>query len=206
MVCSPLNIALDLLFGIGCNRTHWKASSADAGSAGEPCSGVCPRSAKGVGAEFKQASVVRGDVLGTEYLSESVKGQGAAIAVLSGELLAYARSIATAMEKSHLGRILWVTGMGIHYEVPGEVGKFLDELCRNMPEYVHTADTIAAAGTLYTLIQAVHLTDGANDKYFVSAVGEPLHALAVDRVAVAHFIAALVENKNSLNQNLGVTN
>lgn len=161
---------------------------------------------KAVGTAFEQVSIVKGNVLDTERLSESMNGQDVVIAVLSGELLAYAKSIAAAMQKSRPGRILWVTGMGIHHEVPGEVGKILDELCRKMPEYVQAADTIAEAGTPYTLIRAAHLTDGTNESYFVQEEGRPLHSNAVDRIAVARFMADLVENGSGLNKSLGVTN
>lgn len=88
----------------------------------------------------------------------------------------------------------------------GGVGKILDELCRKMPEYVQAADTIAEAGMPYTLIRAAHLTDGANESYFVQEEGRPLHANAVNRIAVARFMADLVENESGLNKSLSVTN
>lgn len=75
-----------------------------------------------------------------------------------------------------------------------------------MPEYVQAADTIAMAGTPYTLIRAVHLTDGTNESYFVQEEGRLLHSNAVDRIAVSRFMADLVENGSGLNQSLGVTN
>lgn len=96
--------------------------------------------------------------------------------------------------------------MGIHHEVPGEVGKMLDELCRKMPEYVQAADMIAESGTAYTLIRAAHLTDGDNSKYYVQHEGQELHANNVDRIAVAHFIADLVSSGNGVNESLGITN
>lgn len=161
---------------------------------------------KAIGAEFKHVSVIQGDVLDTERLSESMKEKDVVIAVLSGELLMYAKSIAIALQKSRPGRILWVTGMGIHHEVPGEVGKLLDELCKKMPEYVQAADRIADSGTPYTLIRAAHLTNGTNDEYFVQEEGQPLHANSVDRIAVARFMADLVKNDCGINKSLGVTN
>lgn len=158
------------------------------------------------GEEFDRAVLVKGDVLDTARLSACMQGQDAVVAVLSGDLLAYAKSIAAAMQESRPGRVLWVTGMGIHHEVPGKVGKLLDELCREMPEYVQAADTIAGAGTPYTLIRAAHLTDGTNGTYYVQEEGQPLHATAVDRIAVARFMADRVKDGTGLDQSLGVTN
>lgn len=161
---------------------------------------------KAVGTAFENVALVQGDVLDTERLRVSMQGQDVVIAVLPGDLLAYAKSIAAAMQVSRPGRILWVTGMGIHHEVPGEVGKILDELCRKMPEYVQAADTISSAGTPWTLVRAAHLTDGDNAAYYVQEEGQPLHANAVDRVAVARFMADLVKDDGGKNQSLGVTN
>lgn len=161
---------------------------------------------KATGEAFKNVTVVEGDVLCTERLHDCMKGQEIVAAILSGELLSYAESIAAALQRSGVQRTLWVTGMGIHHEVPGEVGKMLDELCRQMPEYVQAADTIASSGTPYTLIRAAHLTDGGCRDYVVQHEGEPLHANTVDRVAVAAFLSDLIANDIGVNESLGITN
>ena len=51
------------------------------------------------------------------------------------------RSIVSAAKGSGINHIIWVTGMGIHHEVPGITGKMLDMLVRKYPEYVMAADT-----------------------------------------------------------------
>lgn len=96
--------------------------------------------------------------------------------------------------------------MGIHHEVPGEVGKLLDDLCRQIPEYVQAADAIAESGTPYTLIRAVHLSDGNNEQYYIQREGEELHANSVNRIAVAHLIYDLIVNEEGINDSLGITN
>lgn len=88
----------------------------------------------------------------------------------------------------------------------GEIGKMLNELCKEMPEYVQAADMIAASGISYTLIRAAHLTDGTNVRYYVQNEGEALHTNSVDRISVAHFIADLIANHHGINESLGVTN
>lgn len=161
---------------------------------------------KAVGPAFEKAKIIEGDVLDLPKLQECMAEQDIVIAVLSGDLLTYAKNIASALQKNAVKRILWVTGMGIHHEVPGEIGKQLDELCRQMPEYIQAADTIAASGTPYTLIRAAHLTDGDNRTYFIHHEGETLHAYEVDRIAVAQFIADLISQETGLQESLGVTN
>ncbi len=161
---------------------------------------------KATGPTFDRVKLIQGDVLDEGALRESMMDQDVVAAILDGDLLTYAHNIARALRESRVQYILWVTGMGIHHEVPGEVGKMLDELCRQMPEYVHAADTIAACGTPYTLIRAAHLTDGNNSVYHVQHEGESLHANSVDRIAVAHFMADLIIQDTGRNESLGVTN
>ena len=155
---------------------------------------------------LKNVSYVEGDVLDKEKLTLAISDKDIVVAVLSGDLLEYTENIVSALKKSNVSRIIWVTGMGIHHEVPGEVGKMLDELCRQMPEYIQAADNIVNSGTPYTLIRAAHLTDGQNGKYYVHHEGENLHSNSVDRIAVANFIADLVKNEEGINSSLGVTN
>lgn len=155
---------------------------------------------------FGDLPLTEGDVLDSDALAQAIEGKDCVVAILSGDLLAYARSIAAALKKSPETHILWVTGMGIHHEVPGEVGKLLDELCRQMPEYVEAADTIANAGNPCTLIRAAHLTDGSNAAYYVQHEGEPLHANSVDRIAVASLIHDLICGKADAAESIGVTN
>ena len=166
---------------------------------------VYVRDAKKIG-ESKNVNMIEGNVLDETALTESMKGQDIVIAVLSGDLFTYANNIVSALKKNAVKRIIWVTGMGIHHEVPGEVGKLLDDLCRQMPEYVQAADAIAESGTPYTLIRAAHLTDGHNEQYYIQHEGEELHANSVDRIAVAHLIYDLIANEKGINDSLGVTN
>lgn len=154
----------------------------------------------------RNVTVAEGDVTDLDKLSSCMADKDIVIAILSGDVLAYAKNIASALKKSTVQRVIWATGMGIHHEVPGLVGKLLDRLSRQMPEYVQAADTIAGSGTDYTLIRAAHLTDGSNAEYYVQHEGEKLHANNVDRIAMARFIADLVAKEEGINQSLGVTN
>lgn len=105
---------------------------------------------------FGNITLTEGNVLDTDALSEAIKGKDYVVAILSGDLLSYAKSIAIALKNSPQTHIIWVTGMGIHHEVPGEVGKLLDELCRQMPEgealHANSVDRIAVARLIADLI------------------------------------------------------
>lgn len=66
--------------------------------------------------ESKNVNIIQGNVLDENALTESMKGQDVVIAVLSGDLLTYAKNIVSALKKNDVKRMIWVTGMGIHHE------------------------------------------------------------------------------------------
>lgn len=155
----------------------------------------------------QKTEIIKGDILDTPSLHEAMKDTDIVIAAVNGNLLAQAESIVRAMSGSSVSRVMWVTGMGIHHEVPGATGRMLDMLVKSQPEYVQAADLIADSGVPYTLIRAAHLTDGSNEKYYIQHEGEPLHGNTVDRCAVARLITDMVENEDfGVNESLGATN
>ena len=153
-------------------------------------------------------SVIKGDVLDTAALSEAMQGKDIVVAALSGDWLGQAKSIAAAMRGISVTHIFWVTGLGIHREVPGETGRVLEYYVKRFPEYIEAADTIAESGVPYTLVRAANLMNGNNMEYHVQLEGEPVHAETVDRCAVAKFIADQIVAKDGLetNNSFGITN
>jgi len=56
------------------------------------------------------------------------------------------------MKENNVKRIIWMTGMGIHHEVPGPIKEILEKLVMSQPHYVKAADTIMNSGLDYTLL------------------------------------------------------
>ncbi|MBQ4396017.1 MAG: SDR family oxidoreductase [Clostridia bacterium] len=157
--------------------------------------------------EKMDIEVIKGDILDSNHLREAMQDINMVIAAVDGNLLEMSKSIVSAAENTSVSRIVWVTGMGIHHEVPGLTGKMLDMLVKAQPEYVEAADLIMNSGLNYTLVRAAHLTDGNNEKYHLQNEGEKLHSNSVDRCAVARFIADMVLNEElGKNESLGITN
>lgn len=156
----------------------------------------------------ESVSVFEGDVLDTAKLSKVMENQEILVACLNGELLAQAESIVEAMKSSKVKRVIWLTGLGIHHEVPGEVGEMLDTLVKKFPDYVKAADTIADSGVTYTLVRAANLEDGDNMEYHLSKEGEEIRKQSVTKCAVAKFIVDMIADENGLGENdsLGITN
>ena len=157
---------------------------------------------------FSGLNIVKGDLNEKKSLSSAMKDKDIVITLLNGEdLVTMAENIIYTMKQYNIKRIIWMTGMGIHHEVPGKIKELLDKLVESQPHYVKAADTIMNSGLDYTLLRGAHLTDGDNRKYYIQKEGEPLHSNTCDRIAIAEFIENIIDNIDLYkNESIGVTN
>lgn len=156
----------------------------------------------------EKITILQGDVLDTDNLSAAMGNQDIVVAALSGDWLGQAKSIANAIKGKQISHVYWVTGLGIHREVPGKTGEILEYYVNRFPEYIEAADVIANMGVPYTLVRAANLMNGNNMNYYVQLEGEPIHAETVDRCAVAKFIVDSITGKNDgkIQNSCGITN
>ena len=157
---------------------------------------------------FKNIKIIKGDVTDLINLSKSMKGMDIIITLLKGEkLVTQAENVVKSMKENNVKRIVWMTGMGIHHEVPGPIKEILDKLVESQPDYVKAADTIMNSGLDYTLLRGAHLTDGNNMKYYIQKEGEPLRCNTCDRIAIAKFLGEVIINPELYkNESIGLTN
>ena len=112
---------------------------------------------------FGKINIIKGDVIDQKLLSSSMKDKDMVITLLAGDnLVTLAENIIKSMKENNVKRIIWMTGMGIHHEVPGPIKEILDKLVMSQPHYVKAADTIMNSGLDYTLLRGAHLTDNDN--------------------------------------------
>lgn len=152
--------------------------------------------------------VMQGDVLDTKALSEAMRGQDIVVAALSGDWLGQTKSIVEAAKGLMIEHIFWVTGLGIHREVPGKTGEILEYYVKRFPEYIQAADVISSSGVPNTLVRAANLMNGSNMTYYAQNEGEPVHSETVDRCAVAKYIVDSITGADDLSKNVsvGITN
>ena len=157
---------------------------------------------------FKNIKIIKGDVTNLINLSKSMKGMDIIITLLKGEkLVTQTENVVKSMKENNVKRIIWMTGMGIHHEVPGPIKEILDKLVESQPDYVKAADTIMNSGLDYTLLRGAHLTDGNNMKYYIQKEGEPLRCNTCDRIAIAKFLGEVIINPELYkNESIGLTN
>jgi uncharacterized protein YbjT (DUF2867 family) len=128
--------------------------------------------------------LVEGYVLDEARLTPAMLGQDVVYANLSGPMERQARAIVRAMKAVGVGRLIFVTSMGIHDEVPGERnGSVLDP-------YRRSAAVIEASGLDYTLLRPAWLDDADAVAYGTTRKGEPFAnaAATVSRRSVADLV------------------
>ena len=157
---------------------------------------------------FEKINTIKGDVIDQQLLYSSMKDKDMVITLLAGDnLVTLAENIIKSMKENNIKRIIWMTGMGIHHEVPGSIKEILDKLVMSQPHYVKAADTIMNSGLEYTLLRGAHLTDNDNRKYYIQKEGEYLHCNTCDRIAIAEFIETIIDNMDLYkNESIGITN
>ena len=130
---------------------------------------------------------VEGDVLDTKTLEAAMAGQDVVYANLAGQLEQQAQCIVTAMKKAGLKRLIFISSMGIHDEIPGERhGSILDPYCKS-------ASIIEASGLDYTILRPAWLNNRDEIDYGTTRKGEPFKnsSEVVSRKSVADLVVKL---------------
>ena len=152
-------------------------------------------------------NVIQGDALNAEDVEKAMEGQEVLLCSLEGDVLTMAKNIVTALEKTSVKRIIWITGMGIHHEIKGLRGIMLNMLAKKMPEYIEAADTIAASSAVTTLLRCPGIKDGDNTKYFLTKEGEQPAHKDIERAGIAQCMYDLIKDESlGVNESLGITN
>jgi hypothetical protein len=159
--------------------------------------------------DVSDVNIIKGDALNLNDVKMAMDNQDIVICSLEGDVLTMAKNIVTALPKTTVKRIIWITGMGIHGEIKGFRGFVLKQLAKSRPEYIKAADTIAASTAVTTLLRCGGIKDGNNEKYRLTKEGEQPRGMGmgVDRAAIAKCIAdMIVDDTLGKNDSLGITN
>lgn len=131
--------------------------------------------------------VVEADVLDERALASAMQGQDVVYANLAGSLAEQARAIVAAMSGAGIKRLIFVSSMGVHDEVPGERhGAILDPY-RDATRIVETSDLD------YTILRPAWLNDRDEIAYGTTQKGETFKnpAATVSRKSVADMVVRL---------------
>lgn len=95
----------------------------------------------------RRVTIVEGDVMDLQTLKLTMLGQDVVYANLAGAMAGQARVIIDAMHAAGLKRLIFISSMGIHGEVPGESYRSV------LDPYRDSAALIEASGVDYTILR-----------------------------------------------------
>ena len=143
---------------------------------------------------------VEGDVLDRPRLTAAMQGQDVVYANLSGDLKAQAEHLVDAMHATGVKRLIFISSMGIHGEVPGERYRSL------LDPYRDAAAVIEASDLDYTVLRPGWFTSEPGTAYRLTQKGEPFQGHDVSLDALSTLIVKLALDPNlEVRRNLGVS-
>jgi uncharacterized protein YbjT (DUF2867 family) len=149
-----------------------------------------------------RVTIVEGDVLDRPALEAAMKGQEVVYANLAGEMKRQAEAIVAAMQAAGLSRLIFVSSMGIHGEVPGERYRSV------LDPYRDSARVIEASDLDYTILRPGWFTRDAEVAYRLTQMGEPFQGHDVSLDSLSDLIVKLaltpgMESRHSLGVSRG---
>lgn len=148
--------------------------------------------------------IVTGDVNDVSLLAKAMNGVDVVVASLSGDLVRMARSIVEAAKSADVKRIIFVSSMGIHNEVPAKFGGGNVSINPQLEPYRDAAQVIMDSGINHTIIRPGWF-DWGDTNYQITHEGEPFGGHDVAVPAIADLIVRVIDDEvDGHNQSLGI--
>ncbi|MCH4169893.1 MAG: NAD(P)H-binding protein [Lactobacillus sp.] len=146
--------------------------------------------------DAKRETVIDGDVTDFDKLSAAIAGQDIVYANLGGRFEPLAQNIIQAMTANHVSRLIYVTGLGLYHEVPGEFGRWVEASVGTdvMDDTRRAAKIIEDASVNYTIIRATYMNNEDDINYETTQKGEPFKGTIISRKSIADYIIKLIQD------------
>lgn len=151
------------------------------------------------GMESPRVTIIEGDVNDFSKLNDEMKDKDIVYANLGGEFEPMAKNIVKAMDQNNLKRLIYVTGLGLYHEVPGEFGRWLEESIGStvMEDTRRAAKVIEQSDINYTIIRAAYMTNDPKVEYELTEKGEPYRGTIISRASIADLIVKIIKDPDT---------
>lgn len=136
-----------------------------------------------------RVTLVDGDVHDTAAVAKAMASVDVVYSNLGGQDLAtQTQSVVDAMAQTKVQRLLYISSLGAHREVPGKFGEWNEKMIgAYLPGFRETADIVAQSGVTFTEIRPAWLTDNDEVDYEVTTLADGFKGTEVSRQSVADF-------------------
>lgn len=144
----------------------------------------------------ERVTLVDGDVLDTAALATAMAPVDLVYSNVGGTNLAdQTKSILAAMKQTGKQRLIFISALGAHHEVPGKFGEWNEEaISAFLPGFRASAELLTNSAVDYTEIRPAWLTDQAQVDYELTTQEEPFKGTEVSRASVADFVLQLIQD------------
>ncbi|KRM74776.1 NAD(P)H-binding protein [Secundilactobacillus collinoides] len=141
-------------------------------------------------------TVIEGDVNDYTTLTQAVTGQDIVVADLGGRMTPLAATIVKVMTTANVNRLIWITGLGLYHEVPGEFGRWVEESIGTpiMDDTRVAAADIETSKLNATIIRAAYMTDEDKIDYELTEKGTPFKGTLISRASIADLIMNILKD------------
>lgn len=141
------------------------------------------------------STVIVGDATKYDDVVKAIKGAEIVYASLAGEVKAAAETIVRVMDDLKIKRLIWTSSLGIYNEIPGEFGRWNQQV---LGSYYHhyrlAADVIEASDLNYTIIRPAWLTNLDEVDYETTHRDDPFKGTEVSRKSIAAYAVSLIND------------
>lgn len=136
-----------------------------------------------------RVTLVDGNVLDTAALAAAMAPADLVYSNVGGtDLGAQTKSILTAMHQTAQQRLVFISALGAHHEVPGKFGEWNEQaIAAFLPGFREAAQLLAASDVDFTEIRPAWLTNHAEVDYETTNLGEDFKGTEVSRASVTDF-------------------
>lgn len=140
-------------------------------------------------------TVIEGDVNDYAKLSSAIENKDIVYANLGGQFEPMAKNIVKAMTQLNVKRLIYVTGLGLYHEVPGEFGRWLEESIGHevMEDTRRAAKAIEDSTLDYTIVRAAYMNNDEKIDYELTEKGETFKGTIISRNSIADLIVKVIK-------------
>lgn len=150
--------------------------------------------------------VIQGDAENADDIRQAVTGQDIIYASLAGNVIEMAKTLIQVMKEEGVNRLIWTSTLGIHNEIPGEFGRWNQQVMKDyFARYRDAADIIEGSGVDFTIVRPAWLTDLDEIDYETTGTDEPFKGTEVSRKSVANYVLDVIKHpEKDLKKSIGV--
>lgn len=147
-------------------------------------------------AQNPRVTLVEGNVLDAQQLAAAMQLADIVYSNVGGTDLAdQTRSILTAMAQTGKNRLIFMSALGAHHEVPGKFGEWNEQaIAAFLPGFRESAQLLAESTVDYTEMRPAWLTDQPEVAYEETTLDQPFQGTEVSRASVADFAFKVLQD------------